>query len=165
MFRYSGTWCAFLLCSYLHFSLSKFLLTSMQTTQSQLLEQRYKSGSQKMMAAMPREGVYGHQVTWKRDRASPLGSLLAPAENSISIFVFFYSTLRDGPPHLLPKDGRKSQMTPVPEAMEGTQGREHGSTVMESWGARASMAGGFQGIEREAEEEEAAWNRKRQREK
>ena len=56
-------------------------------------------------------------------------------------------------------------MTWVPEAMEAPQGREHRSTVMESWGGRASMAGGFQGIEREAEEEEAAWKRKRQREK
>lgn len=34
------------------------------------------------------------------------------------------------------------------EALEGPLGREHSSMVMESWGGRASMAGGFQGLKR-----------------
>lgn len=96
-------------------------------------------------------------VTQECARAYPLGLLPAPAENRIHTFVFFSSTLIDGLPCLLPKNRRKGQVIRVAETLEGPPGRKQKSMVMESWGGRASMAGGLQGMK-------AEWKRKRKHE-
>lgn len=88
-------------------------------------------------------GLHGHQVTQECARAFPLGSLPAPAENKIHTFCFFSSTLIDGLPCLLPKNRRKGQVIRVVETLEGPPGRKQKFMVMESWGNRASMAGGL----------------------
>lgn len=60
--QYDGITGTFL-CPYLLFLLSKFLLISMYPTKNQLLDQCCRSGSWKMRATMPREGVCGYQIT------------------------------------------------------------------------------------------------------